>query len=247
MEQKQRLFIYDRKEMGVLVLLGVMVALFAFTLGVHLGKRVALYKPVSSADHGQAEPGSGTLAPLQTLPDQVPNRQELAEEAKGVEHAAEEILDRRLHEEVARTGIKLDEPKPVELPKAAVSKKGGATTLDGTHSSAAEPSQSPSSGEKPDDELKPAEHPAAGRSAPDRKYTLQVGSYQDLADASARIEEIERHGIEPYLRSVILKNKGKWYRIYLGGYDSIEAADKAGKKLRSQRVIDSYIVSNRIE
>ena len=45
MEQKQRFFIYDRKEMGVLLFLGVMVAIFAFTLGVHLGKKVALTRP----------------------------------------------------------------------------------------------------------------------------------------------------------------------------------------------------------
>ena len=41
MERKKRLFIYEGKELTVLVILGSTVAAFAFTLGVHLGKRVS--------------------------------------------------------------------------------------------------------------------------------------------------------------------------------------------------------------
>src|SRR5687768_1489129 len=107
MDQRQKLFIYDRKEMAVLVLLGIMVALFAFTLGVHLGKRV----------------GSGTLADhadevkaAQTVADALPDRQDFVEHGDGVATAVDETLNQALHEEVARTGIKLDTPRQVELP-----------------------------------------------------------------------------------------------------------------------------------
>src|SRR6476620_4017053 len=113
-EQKQRFFIYDRKEMGVLLLLGVLVAVFAFTLGVHLGKRVE-QKPSTPAPH--EAPTEAVAVP--TVPDQLPNRQELTEQSKGAQQAADETLSQALHEEVARTGIKLDTPKQTQLPEKA--------------------------------------------------------------------------------------------------------------------------------
>jgi hypothetical protein len=116
---KQRFFIYDRREMVVLILLGLLIAAFAFTLGVHLGKRVS---------HQAAHEAVKEPTPVATSPDLVPNRQELNEQAKGVEQAVEEVLDQSLHDEVARTGVKLETPVPVELPEKTKSANGGATS-----------------------------------------------------------------------------------------------------------------------
>src|SRR5579885_1943957 len=121
MQQKQRVFIYDRKEMGVLTLLGVMVAVFAFTLGVHLGKKVAT----------QAKPGTpaADTAPVATVNDQVPEPREIHENAKGVEQTADETLSQSLKEEVQQTGVKTEKTVQVDLPKQPKSRNAGATTL----------------------------------------------------------------------------------------------------------------------
>src|SRR5262245_49468076 len=123
MQQKQRVFIYDRKEMGVLTLLGVMVAVFAFTLGVHLGKKVAA-QPKNPAQTGET-------APVATVPDQVPEARDLHEQAKGVEQAADETLSQSLKEEVGQTGVKTEKPVQVDLPKKPKTENAGATTLSG--------------------------------------------------------------------------------------------------------------------
>jgi cell division protein FtsN len=254
METRRRLFIYDRKELGVLILLGVTVALFAFTLGIHLGKRGGL----KSLDANMAV----DTAPVPTVNDAVPNRQELTEEAKEVSNAVDESLNQSLHEEVTRTGIRLDTPRPMELPKQ---RRGDSVTktTNAAHSQGAENLQDAASlqvqGAAHSHEVSPANDvshgsieqdtspPAANRLAPDGKYTLQVGSHPTMVEAKTQLSALEGEGLEPYLRHVNLKGKGQWYRIYIGGYGSKEDAEEAGKQLQSKKVVQSFIVSNRTD
>jgi cell division protein FtsN len=225
MESKQRLFIYDRKEMIVLVLLGLMVAVFAFTLGVHLGKKVGGAAPVAR---------SGDVPPLATAPDNVPNRQELTEQGKVANQVAEETLQKSLHDEVGRTGIKLETQRQVDLPEKPRAKSGGATTTRPKPQAEAPAPENRTAGSEP--------APAA-----DGKYTLQVGSHHEVGDARRQMSTLEESGVKPIMRSAELKGRGTWYRIYLGGFDTKEAAEKAGLEFKSRKVIDSFIIAKRPE
>jgi hypothetical protein len=53
-----------------------------------------------------------------------------------------------------------------------------------------------------------------------------------------------QNDLSPFMREAEVKGKGKWYRLYLGGYPNKNAAEQAGEKYRSQRKIASFIVSN---
>lgn len=121
MERKKRLFIYEGKELTVLVILGTTVAAFAFTLGVHLGKRVG---PKAAGGHHDTQILEGS-------PDFLPNRQEIADQNKGVTQAADETLQKSLHEEVTRTGLKLEATRQVDLPGKTKNDHAGATSLGG--------------------------------------------------------------------------------------------------------------------
>src|SRR4051794_7417644 len=102
MSERRRLFIYDRKEVGILILLGIGVALFAFTLGVHLGKQVVPKTEVAAIVH---EKPAETVEPAPPGP---PNRTEVAEEVKNVPGAVNETLDESLRDEVAKTGLQVE-------------------------------------------------------------------------------------------------------------------------------------------
>ena len=194
MSQKQRLFIYDRKEMGILVLLGAMVALFAFTLGIHLGKQVGGKTSLTAPEDAK---------PVATLPDQVPDKNELNEQGKGVAQAVDQTLTHSLKEEVERTGVALQTPRQIELPKQ--------TSL-----------------------------------VPHGRYTLQVGAFSSLEEAQSKIEKLQTVGIKTLLKSVDLEQKGRWYRLYTGDYPTVEAAKEAGSQYQVKKMIDSFIVSNKV-
>lgn len=218
----------DRKEFGVLLLLGVLVAVFAFTLGVHLGKRVT---PDGSIVQDQGDPTS--LIP--TVDDRVPGRQEILDQEKNVPEVVEDTLDETLKAETSESKLKLEQPVQTELPKETKAKDGGKTTVEEKAESVAP-------------EMKEAisSLAAARRPSPPGRFTLQVGSYKTLDEAASQVKVLEAKGLSPFLRSVLLKNKGRWYRVYLGGYESMSSAEESGLSMKTSGTVDSFLVTNMV-
>lgn len=226
MDQKRRLFIYDRKEVGVLILLGVGVALFAFTLGVHLGKQV-VPKAVETAGEVKA------IDPLTAAQEQSPSRTEISQEVKHVPGAVDETLDQSLRDEIAKTGLQVEKPRQVELPEKIRKKE----------------SNSPEVGaiaQEIQGETHNASH-TAPKQAPIKvtkvmQYTLQVGSYPSLRDAEPELLKLNENGLRAEVREVEITGKGKWYRLFVGQFDTVKDADKAGKNFRKERRIADFVV-----
>lgn len=212
MDRKPRLFVYDRVEILVLMGLGVIIAAFSFTLGVHLGKKVSP-KDISAEK---------SVSPIPTHGDKVPNRQEVAEYAGEAEKGAEEAMNQALHEEVQRQGIKLDQPRPTELPDKSAAEKSG-------HASSA-PAVS-----------------TAPKAEVSGKFTLQVGSFPTIGEARALRDSLEAHGLKPFLKSAKVGGKGTWYRVFVGSFGSREEADQRGTQYQGKSYIESFVVTNSSE
>ena len=256
-KSRQRMFIYDRKEVTVLTVLGVLVALFAFTLGVHLGKKV----------RGGLGSWTGPDAQsVDTSTDKIPEPGDLTEQSKGAFGAVDDTLSHMLRDEVEKAGLKLDQGRQIDLPKGTVSKEGGATTeykakdlaeapsvpkadpkvaqpeapahSDAAH--AAPKADSVPSAPKGSAPAQPAAPEAAMTSG---KFTLQVGSHPTLAESVEQMDRLKAQGLEAFRKSVDLKEKGLWHRVYLGGYASKEEAEKAGTKFRDQHLVESFVVT----
>jgi hypothetical protein len=210
--RRQRIFIYERKEIFVLMGLVLMVALFAFTLGVHLGKKVGGV----SLDDSLNEVGL-----VQPSADAVPGRYELAEQITGVKEDVDEAIKKNLHHEVARTGIRVDQQYQLDLPDETTG-VSGVDTATGRVTRRIR---------------------ALERRNPRGSFTLQVGSFQSLGDAADRSEALEALDLEPFIRRVELDDKGIWFRVYLEGFDTRDAAERFGKRYQDQRVIESYLIS----
>ncbi len=205
MDRKRRLFIYDRKEVGVLILLGVGVALFAFTLGVHLGKQVVPKATVAAMESSETEP---LVANERTAPSRV----EISQEVKNVPAAVDESLDQSLRDEIARTGMKVEKPRQVELP------------------------------EKVRQVFRPPESGGNRESPSASRYTLQVGSYPSLREAEPELLKLNENGLRAEVRAVELSGKGKWFRLFVGQFDTVKDAEKAGKSFKKERRIAEFVV-----
>ena len=210
---------------------------------------------------------------MPTVPDKIPNRQELTEQAKGAQQAADESLNQALHDEVARTGIKLDTPRQLALPEKTISKNGGATTgsppvVEETApvkaapapgvpaaSAAHEAATAPDKGTYPariesDSAPKPGnaevDAVALHRPAPEGRFTIQIGSYPVLEEARDQSDSLEALGLKPYMRPANVRGK-QWYRLYVGGFATKDAAEKMGTRYVSQHMIEAYIVAKRVD
>ena len=217
MDHRRKLFIYDRKEVGILILLGVGVALFAFTLGVHLGKQVV--PPV-----GEVVAEHPSIDPVDAAKLQNPNRNEIAGEVKNVPEAVDETLDQNLRDEVAKTGLQINHKKPLSFPE-----KTRAETV-----------HRPETGANghPADSIKPT----APKTTAGGRYTLQVGSYPSLNDAEPVLLKLNEQGLRAQVKEVEIRGKGKWFRLFVGEFQTVSDAEKAGKTYKDESRIGEFVV-----
>jgi len=73
-------------------------------------------------------------------------------------------------------------------------------------------------------------------------FILQVGSFQKRVDADAFLPKLTKRGFSPLIRRVELPSLGVWYRVYITGYDSKEAANKAKIAVKKSLKITALIL-----
>jgi cell division septation protein DedD len=59
------------------------------------------------------------------------------------------------------------------------------------------------------------------------RFTLQLSSFQDKSEAEAFLATTKAAGFQPYLTEADVSGKGMFYRVRLGSYRSLEAANDA--------------------
>jgi hypothetical protein len=94
-----------------------------------------------------------------------------------------------------------------------------------------------------DVELEPGETqlPRAGATAAtSERYLLQAGSFRQREDADRRRAELLLLGLEPRVEEARGDN-GRWYRVYLGPYDSRSKMAKA-RSLTAGQDIDTLLL-----
>lgn len=62
-------------------------------------------------------------------------------------------------------------------------------------------------------------------------YSLHLSSYRHFEQAMEEVNQYARRGLNPYMVQVNLGDKGKWWRIFLGHYRTMEAARQAQSRL----------------
>jgi len=182
-KKRQRFFIYERREIVLLVLLAGVVAGFAFTLGVHLGKDLNDSTALQAKDeeHG-----------IETQSDKMPSRFQLSDRVKVEDEQTDELLNESVHKEVTATGIRLEKPRQTTLPTEV--KK---STPD-SHSS--EPPKT--------EEVKHInESQLLSEKAPEKPFTLQIGSFPSPEDAGIRKAAIQEMGLNPFVRKAKINGK----------------------------------------
>ncbi len=214
MEKRQNFYVYDRREMVVLVFLGLLVGVFCFTLGMHLGRRIGTLA---------AEQGLTAHSAVKIAQDELPGRTELSEAGKVADAIADEELNKTVHHEVTKSGVHLDTPRSIALPQHARARHGGATTLPESRAAAG--------------------LPALARAVPQGLFTLQIGSYGSVHEAAQKVHALEGQGLTPFVRSVFIEKKGQWYRVYLGGYQNAREAEEQGQSFTRRGVVKAFIVA----
>lgn len=231
MERKPRILIFERKEFLLLLGLAVLVAVFVFTFGIHLGKRV----PPRTVRTGEA-----AVPEVNQIADHKTTRHDLQDQVLQAQGAADVIADETLRDETAKAGIRLDPYKQVELPAKTVAEKKAAPAKQ--ESAAPEARREGEPGAKEEASLVSR---ALKRPLPEGDYCLQIASFavSDAARLETALGRWAKAGVEPLVRQTEIAGKGQWYRVYHGSFASRPEADQAGAELKKLGKVSSYVVT----
>jgi cell division septation protein DedD len=118
------------------------------------------------------------------------------------------------------------------------------------HSKEAQPSQTPSkkeTGKETREVIKLNER----KILPDSKkidltsgqgmHTVQVGSYRSKMQASTLVEKLNKKGYPAYLIEASIPQKGLWYRIRVGYFQTREEAEKISSEIKEKEKLFNYV------
>jgi cell division protein FtsN len=220
MQKSEKFFIFSWKELFVLGLLVVTALGFCFTLGLHYGKQIRGDEQVVEAPAPKVEGGH----------ESTPPRAVLDQGAQYVDQATKEAIDGATEKAAADSGIKLDHPKPVELPAEKTVHPPMALPTAVTHPPVAEE-------EAEEEEEEVAEKPAA----PAEIFAVQLGSYPNQQAARKKMGVFTKRGLKTEVRTAKVNGETR-YRVVLSGFKSRKAAEAKGKELVSKRKVESFVV-----
>ena len=203
MQKTEKFFIFSWKELVVIALLVITTLGFFFTLGLHYGKKL----------HGEtAAPIEAPAGKLEESPEAVPPKETLDQGAQHAEGVAQEAIKSATEQAVHEADLKVDHPRPVDLPKSKVSAKKSV----------------------PDEEEVPRVESIS-------KFAVQLGSYQSKKEAQLKIATLNRRGLKPETRTAVVNGSTR-YRVVIAGFKTKQIAENRGRELRSKRKIENFIV-----
>lgn len=74
--------------------------------------------------------------------------------------------------------------------------------------------------------------------------TIQVSSLKKFEAAERELIRLKSHGLDTYISHDRVKDKGMWYRVYVGQFESRKSATAFAQKLVERGLISSFWVKN---
>ena len=218
MQKSEKFFIFSWKELFVLGLLVVTALGFCFTLGLHYGKQIRGEEQVAEVPAPKVEGGH----------EATPPRAVLDQGAQYVDQATKEAIEGATEKAAAESGIKLDHPKPVELPSEKTVHPPMSLPTTVTHAPVAQEDEE-------EEETEEKEAPPA------EVYSVQLGSYPNMPAARKKMAVFTKRGLKTEVRTAKVNGETR-YRVVLSGFKTRKAAEAKGKELVSKRKIESFVV-----
>jgi cell division septation protein DedD len=246
----------DGRQIFYLFFGGAVIACMVFVLGVMVGRRIEARE---HAGGEAADPARDPLAALDQL--EVQTSPELAFPAALRGDGANTplgVVDATLAAAQAAKGELESEAKPdskspanakqtVDAPAEAEAEPEVASASKpepAKRKRAAEPAAEPATAQP---EVIADDQPAARAAVPAdvadsrARFTLQLSSFQERAEADAFFQELKTAGYSPYIVEADVADKGRWYRVRLGKYATHTDAVAAKNDFESRQRIIAYV------
>jgi len=195
MDSKTKLYVFAKKEVALIFIFMILIAITSFVMGVKIGKNYSLEMAgITPADQKKVvELLSKKEEELEGIKK---NAESHTVESSDIEHKLQEKIS-------AEFGG--------EAPATAAHGEAPATAPAGHAPMSTEPAKAVHGGGQSKDGLS-------------GKFTIQLGSHRTLKEAEDFAEGFKARGYDPIINQIDIKGKGTWYRVSLGAFNTNEEA-----------------------
>lgn len=74
-----------------------------------------------------------------------------------------------------------------------------------------------------------------------KRYSIQVGSFQDKSEADLLVDELNNNGYPAYLIKSTIPQKGVWYRVRVGYFQTRKEAEKFSSEIKKREKLPNYV------
>jgi len=82
------------------------------------------------------------------------------------------------------------------------------------------------------------------KSSDSARYSIQVGSYPELPEANGIVEKWKKLGYPAYMMIADIPDRGRWYRVRIGGFNSKDEASGYLSDLNKREGVEALVVLN---
>lgn len=257
MADKPSLYVVEKKEVIILVVLFVLVTVLSFTLGVRygesVGKKLAREQDQAAREIGgnEAGPGGGTLGKGGEHKDEAGSL-EKPEKEKGEKEEKTEKAEKTESkpEEKTEAPKSRESHSPEEAAKSShaspsrgnVDKNSDEYLLNALKEAGVESpgGKAPKGAELPTEVKEaPAKAPSRARSG---SYVIQVGSHPTDNEANGQVRSLKSRHVSAEILPPFKDKQGEWHRVVISGFKSKKEAEKEATALKAKGSIASYFI-----
>jgi cell division septation protein DedD len=235
MNEKTKLLIFDKKEVLLIFVFTILTAVISFSIGVKVGKtytyRLDGFMPEDKKEVEQASAIDLKSTEEEQMQDLISEKKNNASTEKNADVNGEEQNDtsyNKLREEFERLDQAPEKksPESISVPDQAMNNSNA----------------QPVAVEQDAQEQLTLRKDLPNREKYLGKYTIQLGSHRNLSEAKKFADGFKVLGYNPIINEVELANKGVWYRVSLGIFESSAQAKDYIKKEHSLFQGQDYVI-----
>lgn len=249
MDEKTKLYIFDKKEVALLFIFMVLIAVTSFVFGVRIGKNYS-YKMAGFEKVDQQR--VDLLSAQEEKVVKVVKEQKIKPKTE-----KEKVIDKtydklklefdKLDEQSIGTEKKVDS-EPVESDDIKPNVESSTKQQD---SAPIEMTEKADVANLPKTSVKAPTEEVSGKVADSKfkndklkdKFTIQLGSHRSIKDAEKFADGFRIRGYNPIISEVELQGQGIWFRVSLGVFDNIGDAKKYIVKEKALLQGQDYVIN----
>lgn len=223
MDENTKLYVFSKREVALIFLFMFLIALTSFVFGVKIGKSYSFEAAgFTPQDRAKVDFLSGQEEKVNEVVEEVERTKK--DTPKVEVQDINKKLEEHIQVETSGQGKRFEKKPEAE---AAPEADSGNQMIEPAPGTVVEEPKS--------DKPKSIKDQYSG------KYTINLGSYRSLEEAEAFAEGFKVRGYNPIINEAELPNRGVWFRVSLGVFETISEAKDFVKKEQSLFQGQEYI------